>query len=104
MLNIAGGILFSRVGCGGDSGDGDDDGEEGRDRVFDVRRAASLRTLPRSRGTSPAGLRGRGGSPGYHVGSLRAYNRAVAPRELFTSNCQLYTNFRSILRPGLEQI
>ena len=81
MLNIAGGILFSRVGCdeGGvdaDEGDGDDGEKE------DVlRRAASLRTLPRcSRGASPVavgpGLAGRG-SPSYRVASLRAYNRAV---------------------------
>ena len=97
MLSIAGGILFSRVGCG-DENDDDDD-EEGKDGVFDVRRATSLRTLPRSRGTSPAAaaaLRGRrGGSPCCLVGSLRAYNRAVVPRGLFTNNCR--TNCNCIL-------
>ena len=39
MLNFAGGILFSRVGCD-DNADGDDDEEK-----KDVRRASSLRGL-----------------------------------------------------------
>ena len=38
MLNIAGGILFSRVGC--DDGDVDEDEEEGK---RDIRRTSSLR-------------------------------------------------------------
>ena len=78
MLNIAGGILFSRVGCDDGGVDADeDDGEGEKDDV--LRRAGSLRTMPRcSRGASPVaagpGLGGRG-SPSYRVASLRAYNR-----------------------------
>ena len=81
MLNIAGGILFSRVGCdngsGVDADEGDEDDQGGKEDV--LRRAASLRTLPRcSRGASPvaagSSLAGRG-SPSYRVASLRAYNR-----------------------------